>query len=67
MVGISRIQLATPVMAEIGQDQRSFLENCRSSAPSFLLSDANARTIIDEQAGAIIANWSEVYDEAGLA
>jgi serine/threonine-protein kinase HipA len=54
-------------MAEIGQDRRSLLENCRLSAPSFLLRDANARTIINEHAGAIIANWGEVCDEAGLA
>jgi hypothetical protein len=63
MVGVSRIQLATPVMAEIGQDRRSFLENCRLSAPSFLLSDAYELTIINEHAGAIIANWGEVCDE----
>lgn len=54
-------------MAVIGQDRRSLLENCRSSAASFLLSDADARTIINEQAGVIITDWSQVCDEAELA
>lgn len=54
-------------MAVIGQDRRSLLENCRLSAPSFLLSEKDARTIINEQAGAIIANWGQVCDEAELA
>ena len=54
-------------MAVIGQDRRSLLENCRLSAPSFLLSDRDASTIINEQAGAIIENWGQVCDEAALA
>jgi serine/threonine-protein kinase HipA len=54
-------------MAVIGQDRRSLLENCRLSASSFLLSDADAREIINAQAGMIIVAWPEICDEAGLA
>lgn len=46
---------ASQAMAVIGEDRRSLLENCRLSAASFLLSDADAREIINFQASAIVS------------
>lgn len=58
---------ANQAMAVIGEDRRSLLENCRLSASSFLLSDADAREIINVQASGIVVAWAEVCDEAGLS
>ena len=54
-------------MAVFGDDRRSLLEHCRLSAPSFLLSDVEARDIINSQASVIVAGWPELCDEAQLA
>lgn len=58
---------ANQAMAVIGDDRRSLLENCRLSAASFLLSDADARDIINGQVSGIIAAWDETCDEASLS
>lgn len=57
---------ANQAMAVIGDDRRSLLEHCRLSAPSFLLSDVEARDIINSQASVIVADWPELCDEAQL-
>lgn len=57
---------ANQAMAVIGEDRRSLLENCRLSAASFLLSDADAREIINFQASAIVSAWAEICDEAKI-
>lgn len=54
-------------MGVIGEDRRSLLENCRLAAASFLLSDTDARDLINEQAGSIIAGWKDICDEAKLS
>ncbi|MDP9163127.1 MAG: type II toxin-antitoxin system HipA family toxin [Pseudomonadota bacterium] len=54
-------------MAVIGDDRRSLLEHCRLSAPSFLLSDVEARDIINGQTSVIVAGWPELCDEAQLS
>ncbi|AUN33900.1 type II toxin-antitoxin system HipA family toxin [Niveispirillum cyanobacteriorum] len=48
-------------------DRRSLLETCRRAAPTFLLSDAEARGIIDGQVTLICESWISACDEAGLA
>lgn len=58
---------ANQAMAVIGDDRRSLLEHCRLSAPSFLLSDVEARNIINSHASAIVAGWPELCDEAELS
>lgn len=58
---------ANQAMAVIGDDRRSLLEHCRLSAPSFLLSDVDARDIINSQASVIVAGWPELCDEAQLS
>ncbi|WP_449470041.1 type II toxin-antitoxin system HipA family toxin [Sphingobium chungangianum] len=58
---------ANQAMAVIGDDRRSLLENCRLSATSFLLGDAQARDIINGQVSGIIAAWDETCDEAALS
>jgi serine/threonine-protein kinase HipA len=54
-------------MAVHGEDRRSLLENCRLSASSFLLGDADARDVIASQIAGIRAGWVEVCDEAELS
>ncbi|WEK41467.1 MAG: HipA domain-containing protein [Candidatus Brevundimonas colombiensis] len=54
-------------MAVHGEDRRSLLQNCRLSASSFLLSDADARDVIASQIASIRAGWVEVCDEAELS
>jgi len=54
-------------MAIHGEDRRSLLENCRLSASSFLLGDADARDVIASQIAGIRAGWVEVCDEAELS
>jgi serine/threonine-protein kinase HipA len=58
---------ANQAMAVIGDDRRSLLEHCRLSAPSFLLSDVEARDIINSQVSVIVAGWPEFCDEAQLS
>lgn len=49
------------------EDRRSRLETCRAEASAFLLSDEDARLIIDAQIGGITDSWGEVCDEAQLS
>lgn len=49
-----------------GQDKRSLLETCRLSAPNFLLSDRDARDLIDHQIPTITGLWRTICDEAEL-
>lgn len=58
---------AGQAMLVLGDDRRSLLENCRRSASSFLLSDAEARDLINGQIAGIRANWREICDEAELS
>jgi serine/threonine-protein kinase HipA len=58
---------ANQAMAVFGDDRRSLLEHCRLSAPSFLLSDVEARNIINSQASVIVAGWPELCDEIQLS
>lgn len=58
---------ANQAMAVIGDDRRSLLEHCRLSAQSFLLSDVEAREIINSQASVIVAGWPELCDEAQIS
>lgn len=58
---------AGQAMLVLGDDRRSLLENCRLSASSFLLSDAEARDLINGQIAGIRANWREICDEAELS
>jgi serine/threonine-protein kinase HipA len=54
-------------MVITGEDRRSLLETCRLAAPRFLLSDAEARSIIDAKIDAIRQGWQATCDEAGLS
>ncbi|MDF0487712.1 HipA domain-containing protein [Sphingomonas sp. H39-1-10] len=58
---------ANQAMAVLGEDRRSLLENCRLAASSFLLTDAEARDIINGQASGILAAWVGICDEAELS
>lgn len=49
------------------EDRRSCLETCRNVAATFLLSDADARAIIDAQVEGIRAAWNDICDEAELS
>lgn len=49
------------------EDRRSRLETCRTEASAFLLSDDDARLIIDAQVGGITGSWGKVCDEAQLS
>jgi serine/threonine-protein kinase HipA len=48
-------------------DRRSLLESCRLSAPNFLLSDREARDLIDDQIATITRSWRTICDEAALS
>lgn len=48
-------------------DKRSRLETCCNAASKFLLTDAEARRIIDAQIAAIHEHWDDVCDEAELS
>ena len=50
-----------------GDDRRSRLETCRLVAATFLISDEQARTIINTQVEGIQALWSQICDEAELS
>lgn len=45
----------------------SQLTGCISAAPSYLLSEAEAREIVDHQIDVIEASWKDVCEAAGLA
>lgn len=49
------------------EDKRSLLESCRLAASTFLLSDAEARDLIDHQITSIRNNWAAICDEADLS
>ncbi len=59
-------QEATQAMKIIGNDRLSRLATCEAAAPNFLLSDAEARAIIDGQVQVLQAHWQSVCDEARL-
>ena len=48
-------------------DRRSLLENCRLSASSFLLTDAEARNLINKQVSDVRSAWSDICNEAELS
>ncbi len=48
-------------------DRRSLLENCRLAASSFLLTDAEARNLINEQVSDVRSAWSDICNEAELS
>lgn len=50
-----------------GDDRRSRLASCQRAAPHFLLSDIEARRIVDAQIATIRDGWDEVCDEARLS
>jgi len=50
-----------------GDDRRSQLESCRLAAARFLLTDDEARQIIDTQVSVIRGAWTKVCDEALLS
>jgi len=50
-----------------GDDRRSRLETCRLSASAFLLTDNEARDIIQTQIAGIHGAWSGICDEAELS
>lgn len=58
---------ANQAMLVNGEDKRSLLENCRLSAPNFLLNDRDARALIADQIGSIMQEWETICDEADLS
>ena len=58
---------ANQAMLVNGEDKRSLLESCRLSAPNFLLSDRDARDLIDHQITTITGLWGAICDEAELS
>jgi serine/threonine-protein kinase HipA len=58
---------ANQAMLVNGEDKRSLLETCRLSAPNFLLSDRDARELINTQVETIIHLWGAVCNEAELS
>lgn len=58
---------ANQAMLVNGEDKRSLLENCRLSAPNFLLNDRDARALIADQIGSIMQEWGTICDEADLS
>lgn len=57
---------ASQAMLIHGRNRMSQLSVCLTSAPNFLLSSENARSIIQGQVLVIRENWSRVCDEAEL-
>lgn len=57
---------ANQAMLVHGEDRRSQLETCRRSAPDFLLTDREARDLIDGQVATIARLWGTICDEAEL-
>jgi len=58
---------ATQAMLIHGKNRFSRLSVCVSAAPQFLLSEAEARDIIDSQLECIRNHWRDVCAEAGLS
>lgn len=59
-------QEATQAMKILGDNRYSRLTVCIEAAACFLLSEMQARSIIDAQLATIRAQWSEICDLAGL-
>ena len=58
---------ASQAMMIAGNDRSSRLVTCLASAKNFMLSEAEAREIIDTQILCITENWDAVCDEAELS
>ena len=58
---------ATQAMLIKGDERHSLLSNCLNAASDFLLTEAEAMSIIEGQILAIAENWTEVCDEASLS
>lgn len=58
---------ATQAMLIRGDNRFSRLDVCLAAADQFLLSDADARTIIDGQIESLHRHWDGVCEEAGLS
>lgn len=58
---------ATQAMKIVGEDRSSRLVTCLSAAKNFMLTEAEAQQIIDEQADIINQNWKLICDEAVLS
>ncbi|MFW8641922.1 HipA domain-containing protein [Rhizobium beringeri] len=57
---------ANQAMIVAGASRAAQLTNALAVSPSFLLSQLQARAIVDDQAAAIVANWRATCDEAGM-
>lgn len=57
---------ATQAMLIKGENRMSTLHSCLAAAPDFLLSDKEARAIIEDQFATIAGEWKELCEEAGL-
>lgn len=58
---------ANQAMLMNGEDKRSLLETCRLSAANFLLSDRDARDLINDQIVMIARLWTDICEEAELS
>jgi serine/threonine-protein kinase HipA len=58
---------ANQAMLVNGEDKRSLVESCRLSASNFLLSDRDARDLINHQVTSITQLWGGICDEAELS
>lgn len=58
---------ANQAMLVSGEDKRSLLETCRLSAPNFLLSDRDARDLINHQVVTITRAWATICDEGEVS
>ena len=58
---------ATQAMLISGNNRMSTLASCVEAAPQFLLSEQEARDIIDHQRQVIETNWDNICDEASLS
>lgn len=58
---------ASQAMLIAGNDRSSRVATCLASAKNFMLSEAEARSIIDGQGAAIEQHWGTVCDEAKLS
>lgn len=57
---------ANQAMIVAGGSRAAQLTNVLAVAPSFLISQTQARTVIDDQTAAIIAHWQTICEEAGM-
>lgn len=58
---------ASQAMMIAGNDRSSRLATCLASAKNFMLSEAEARSVIDGQGAAIEKHWNAVCAEAKLS